>query len=135
MKQIGKSNSRHAQVYLNSAYDVVAQNGIIMGSVRYAFVNGDGLWCIAITGHNSLPYYGESMHEIESLFDLREGEPSWTTPVAQRSNVESYEQLGEFLAANPEPNICEDFLAMDALMSEPALSLPLLTEQEPAMKS
>ena len=85
MRQIGKvsNTNRHAQVYLNRAYDVVAQNGIIMGSVRYAFVNGDGLWCIAITGHNGLPYYGESMHEMESLFDLREGEPPWTMPVAQ----------------------------------------------------
>ena len=109
MRQIGKvsNTNRHAQVYLNRAYDVVAQNGIIMGSVRYAFVNGDGLWCIAITGHNGLPYYGESMHEMESLFDLREGEPPWTMPVAQPRS---------------EPAICEDFLAMEALMAEPAPS-------------
>ena len=90
MRQIGKvsNTNRHAQVYLNRAYDVIAQNGIIMGSVRYAFVNGDGLWCIAITGHNGLPYYGESMHEMESLFDLREGEPPWTMPVAQAPGKE-----------------------------------------------
>lgn len=95
MRQIGQtSNSnRHAQVYLNAAYDVVAQNGIIMGSVRYAFVNGDGIWCIAITGHNGMPYYGESPHETECIFDLREGEPPWTMPVAQQAPTfdESYE--------------------------------------------
>lgn len=117
MRQIGKvsNTNRHAQVYLNRAYDVVAQNGIIMGSVRYAFINGDGLWCIAITGHNGLPYYGESMHEMESLFDLREGEPPWTMPVAKPAPAAA-EKWGEAM------------LAMDALMSEPAL--PLLTEQE-----
>ena len=81
MKQIGKSNSRHAQVYVNQFYDVVAQNGIIIGSVRYAFVNGDGMWCIAIQGHNGMPYHGKSMHEIESVFDLMEGEPTWAMPV------------------------------------------------------
>lgn len=81
MRQIGKSNSRHAQVYVNQFYDVVAQNGIIIGSVRYAFANSDGIWCIAITGHNGMPYYGESAHEIECIFDLREGEPTWTMPV------------------------------------------------------
>ena len=83
MKQIGKNNSRHAQVYVNQFYDVVAQNGIVIGSVRYAFANGDGMWCIAITGHNGMPYYGESPHETECVFDLREGEPPWTMPVAQ----------------------------------------------------
>lgn len=111
MKQIGKSNSRHAQVYLNRAYDVVAQNGIIMGSVRYAFVNGDGLWCIAITGHNGLPYYGESMHEMESLFDLREGEPPWTMPVAKTAAEASF-----------RAPLLDDILAMDALMAEPSPS-------------
>ena len=83
MKQIGKSNSRHAQVYVNQFYDVVAQNGIIIGSVRYAFVNGDGVWCIAIQGHNGMPYHGKSYHETESLFDLIEGEPTWTMPAMQ----------------------------------------------------
>lgn len=29
MKQIGKSNSRHAQVYVNQFYDVVAQNDVL----------------------------------------------------------------------------------------------------------
>lgn len=108
MKQLGKSKSRDVQVYLNEHYDVVAQNGIIIGSVRYAFVNGDGVWCIAITGHNGMPYYGESMHEIGSVFDLQGGEPPWTMPVAQ---------------PRPEPTICEDFLAMNALMAEPAPSV------------
>ena len=124
MRQIGKvSNSnRHAQVYLNDAYDVVAQNGIIMGSVRYAFINGVGVWCIAISGHNGMPYHGTSLHETGSLFDLKEGEPTWTMPVAQ-----------------PTPGfrseLIEDMLAMGALMSEPALSLPLLShEGEPIMK-
>lgn len=110
MRQIGKvsNTNRHAQVYLNRAYDVVAQNGIIMGSVRYAFINGDGLWCIAITGHNGLPYYGESMHEMESLFDLREGEPPWTMPVMQP---------GSFRAP-----LLDAMLAMEALMAEPVPS-------------
>lgn len=123
MRQIGKvSNSnRHAQVYLNDAYDVVAQNGIIMGSVRYAFINGDGVWCIAILGHNGMPYHGTSLHETGSLFDLKEGEPTWTMPVMQP---------GSFRAP-----LLDDVLAMDALMSEPALSLPLLShEGEPIMK-
>ena len=123
MRQIGQtSNSnRHAQVYLNAAYDVVAQNGIIMGSVRYAFVNGDGIWCIAITGHNGMPYYGESPHETECIFDLREGEPTWTMPVMQPDSFRA--------------PLLDDMLAMDALMSEPALSLPLLShEGEPIMK-
>lgn len=121
MRQIGQTSnkSRHAQVYLNAAYDVVAQNGIIMGSVRYAFVNGDGIWCIAITGHNGMPYYGESPHETECIFDLREGEPPWTMPVAQQP-------------PGFRSELIEDFLAMDALMSEPALSLPLLTKENPS---
>ena len=83
MKQIGQNNSRHTQVYVNQFYDVVAQNGIIIGSVRYAFVNGDGVWCIAIQGHNGMPYHGKSMHEIESVFDLMEGEPTWAMPVME----------------------------------------------------
>ena len=85
MKQIGQSNSRHTQVYVNQFYDVVAQNGIIIGSVRYAFVDGDGVWCIAIQGHNGMPYHGKSMHEIGSLFDLKEGEPTWALPVVMDS--------------------------------------------------
>ena len=124
MRQIGQTSNknRHTQVYLNAAYDVVAQNGIIIGSVRYAFVNGDGIWCIAITGHNGMPYHGTSLHETGSLFDLKEGEPTWTMPVAQPT-------------PGFRPELSEDFLAMDALMSEPALSLPLLYQEgEPAMK-
>lgn len=134
MRQIGKTNSHHAQVYLNAAYDVVAQNGIIMGSVRYAFVNGDGVWCIAITGHNGMPYYGESMHETESLFDLREGEPPWTMPVAQPAPASAADLEAIWKQAEIEgiANYCEDFLAMDALMSEPELSLPLLTKENPS---
>ena len=91
MKQLGNLNTRrgHAQVYVNSAYDVVAQNGVIVGSVRYAFVNADGIWCIAIRGHNDMPYHGTSYHETESLFDLIEGEPTWTLPIAQPSRKES----------------------------------------------
>ena len=113
MKQLGnhRTNRGRAQVYVNSAYDVVAQNGIVMGSVRYAFVNGDGMWCIAIAGHNGMPYHGKSYHETESLFDLFEGEPTWTMPVAQPQPNQSYDQ------------------AFDALMSEPALGLPLLTKE------
>lgn len=118
MKQIGKSNSRHAQVYVNQFYDVVAQNGIIIGSVRYAFVNGDGMWCIAIQGHNGMPYYGESLHETECIFDLREGEPPWTMPVMKP-------------ASGFQPEHGEGFPAMGALMSEPPLSLPLLTKEKP----
>ena len=121
MKQIGQtSNSnRHAQVYLNAAYDVVAQNGIIIiGSVRYAFVNGDGVWCIAIQGHNGMPYHGKSMHETECIFDLREGEPPWTMPVMKP-------------ASGFQPEHGEGFPAMGALMSEPLLSLPLLTKEKP----
>lgn len=103
MRQIGSTSNknRKAQVYLNDAYDVVAQNGIIMGSVRYAFLNGDGVWCIAIEGHNGMPYHGTSFHETGSLFDLIEGEPTWTMPVAQH---------------RPEPSICEDFIAMAKLI-------------------
>lgn len=110
MRQIGSTSNknRRAQVYLNDAYDVVAQNGIIMGSVRYAFVNGDGVWCIAIEGHNGMPYHGTSFHETGSLFDLIEGEPTWTMPVMQP---------GSFRAP-----LLEDMLAMDALMLEPASS-------------
>ena len=108
-------------MYLNDAYDVVAQNGIIMGSVRYAFINGDGVWCIAILGHNGMPYHGTSLHETGSLFDLKEGEPTWTMPVMQPDSFRA--------------PLLDDMLAMDALMSEPALSLPLLShEGEPIMK-
>ena len=108
MRQIGKvSNSnRHAQVYLNDAYDVVAQNGIIMGSVRYAFINGDGVWCIAILGHNGMPYHGTSLHETGSLFDLKEGEPTWTMPVARTpfdgSKIEVQPQLANLLVYDKE---------------------------------
>lgn len=109
MKQIGNSNVHRgpAQVYLNAAYDVVAQNGIIIGSVRYAFVNGDGMWCIAIAGHNGMPYHGKSYHETESLFDLIEGEPTWTMPVMQRPPSESTikvlpVQLGNLLVHDKE---------------------------------
>lgn len=75
-----------------------AHNGIIIGSVRYAFVNGDGMWCIAIQGHK--------------------GEPPWTMPVMKP-------------ASGFQPEHGEGFPAMGALMSEPPLSLPLLTKEKP----
>lgn len=82
MKKIGKTSSRDAQVYLNRFYDVVAQNGIVIGSVRYAFYN-DEKWCIAIQLHSGMPAWGESEHEIESVFDLKEGDAPWAMPTVQ----------------------------------------------------
>ena len=118
MKQIGKSNSRHTQVYVNQFYDVVAQNGIIIGSVRYAFVNGDGVWCIAIQGHNGMPYHGKSMHEIESVFDLMEGEPTWAMPV-----MEPGPSFDEAYKISPE--------VWDKIELQPSPGFLLLTKENP----
>ena len=118
MKQIGQSNSRHTQVYVNQFYDVVAQNGIIIGSVRYAFVNGDGMWCIAIQGHNGMPYYGESLHETECIFDLREGEPPWTMPV-----MKSGPSFDEASKINPG--------VWDKIELQPSPGFLLLTKENP----
>lgn len=121
MRQIGNSNSRQgcAQVYLNSAYDVVAQNGIIMGSVRYAFIDGDGMWCIAILGHNGMPYHGKSYHETESLFDLIEGEPTWTMPVKEPGP-----SFDEAPKVSPE--------AWDKIELQPSPGFLLLTKENPS---
>lgn len=82
MKQLGTRKSTRAQVYLNQFYDVVAQNGIVIGSVRYSFHDGEK-YCIAIMLANGMPAHGTSMHDMESVFDLIEGEPPWAMPVVQ----------------------------------------------------
>lgn len=82
MKQIGKSNSRQSQVYVNEQYYVVAQNGIIIGSVALSFFNGEH-WCFMIHLHSGMPAHGKSAHEIGSVFDLIEGDAPWIMPVAQ----------------------------------------------------
>lgn len=83
MKRIGKSTETNYQVYVNEQYYVVAQNGIIIGAVRYAFNDGEQ-WCFAIRLHSGdIPAHGVSRFEIGSHFDLIPGEPPWTMPVAQ----------------------------------------------------
>lgn len=65
---------------LTPHYDVRARrNGLIVGSVRYAFWNGEH-HCVAIQLHNGMPAWGKAPAEF-APFKLHEGDPPWSAPV------------------------------------------------------
>lgn len=106
MKRIGKSTSRQSQVYLNEQYYVVAQNGVIIGSVRYAFFDGEQ-WCIAIRLHSGMPAHGRAPHDMGCVFDLIESEPPWTMPTVQPKpkpvvDFSNYTLIGWDMAKEPD---------------------------------
>lgn len=64
---------------LNEAYDVVSErNGLVVGSVRYAFHDGAQL-CIAIRLHMGMSAWGKARSEFEP-FELYEGDEPWPLP-------------------------------------------------------
>lgn len=64
---------------LNEAYDVVSErNGLVVGSVRYAFHDGTHL-CIAIRLHMGMNAWAKARSEFEP-FDLHEGDETWPIP-------------------------------------------------------
>lgn len=77
-------------VHVNQFYDVVAQNGIVVGSVKYAFHNGDD-WCFSIEW-NGVDAHGRS-HEEYGEFRLIPGAPPWAAPVVQQKAAAPVEEL------------------------------------------
>lgn len=64
------------------AYDVRSRrNGLIIGSVRYSFFDGQH-YRFAIDLHNGMPAYGSAKLEFGE-FELRYGEAPWAMPVAR----------------------------------------------------
>ena len=93
MKRIGKA-SRKADTRLEvTPYYFVrsAGNGLIIGSVRYSFFNGDH-WCFSIRFHNGTDGYAKTAGEYEP-FEVSYGSPPWLLPVPNSAAMRDLEML------------------------------------------
>lgn len=78
-----KAPPRDSRVEVTPAYDVRSCfNKLIIGSVRYAFDNGERV-CVAVDLHNGMPAYGYAAHEY-APFELQNGDPPWSMPTRPR---------------------------------------------------
>lgn len=117
MKRIGKaSRQTDTRLEVTPFYFVrSAGNGLIIGSVRYSFFNGEH-WCFSIQFHNGTEGYAKTQGEYEP-FEPSYGQPPWLLPVPSSAAMRDLETL---TAARRE---IEQAMAVPKLLTGPGASV------------